>query len=161
MKRIHNFDRFILSEAINRSKSWPENWKELPQWRILEILGFKDSTTPSLQKNGTIKIFNPKASEYPGGLVLQRSGYIRNPLVTSGFVRRWQGEFSLTDLFNYLISRYLPIFYSRGEKEQIDDLFKEDPALIGILNQKPSIQQEIIDRTGIPDFRGVLQNPLW
>jgi hypothetical protein len=162
MKKIHDFNKFVLSEAIiNRSKAWPANWKDSVQWKILQILGFEETTTPKLEKNGSIKIYSPKASEYPGGLVLQRSGYVRNPLVQSGWVKRWEGEFTLLDILNYIISRYLPIFYSRGDKERIDNLFKEDPALISILNQRPSIQQEIINRTGIPDFRSVLQNPLW
>lgn len=174
MKRINTFDQFLITEAlINRSSNWPEDWKNTSHWKLMELLGFVDTSTPQLQKNGTIKINSEMInSVYPDGLILQKSGYIRNPLVTSGFVRKFNSGFALADMFEYIVKRFTPkgvkdiLPQDRNEidSKMLDQLFLENPLLISILDKNPELQQEIISRTGMKDFRSLqaaLKNPIW
>ena len=174
MKKISTFDSFILQEGlINRSSFWPEDWKNTPHWKLMTLLGFVDATTPRLEKNGTIKIDGSLIqSAYPAGLILQRSGYIRNPLVKSGFVRNYRSGFSLMDMFEYILKRFIPKDMKKFipqnmnqvDSKMLDQFFVENPLLISILDKNPELQQEIIDRTGMKDFRSLqaaLKNPIW
>jgi hypothetical protein len=186
MRRIDTFDNFILTEGqdlINRSSFWPDDWKETPHWKFMELLGFIDTTTTQQLKNRTIKIDGALInSAYPAGLVLQRSGYIRNPLARSGFVKQMNPGFSLIQMFDYIIKRFLPenlkSFTSVGKQnidpkildqfeeltQKLDQFFLENPLSISILDKNPGLQQEIIGRTGMKDFRSLqsaLKNPIW
>ena len=107
MKHVTDFSNFSVNEAIkNISSDWPANWREMPEWTRLQEMGFVDSTTPQMERNGNILLTNPQLPLYPGGITLQQSGYIRNKLATSGFVRKYERGFTLKEMFDYLIDRF-------------------------------------------------------
>jgi len=107
MRHVTNFSDFSVNEAIkNISSDWPANWREMPEWTRLHELCFVDSTTPQMERNGNILLTNPQLPLYPGGITLQQSGYIRNKLATSGFVRKYERGFTLKEMFDYLINRF-------------------------------------------------------
>ena len=111
LKSFSEFSPLHIYESLSslEMEKWPSNWKEMPIWKELEDLGFEESTTPIQARNGTIMIrtTNPGISRiYPEGIVLQQSGYIRDKGVTSGFIKKYQGEFKLYDIFKYLSDRF-------------------------------------------------------
>jgi len=81
----------------------------MPEWVRLQEIGFVDSTTTQMERNGNILLTNPQLPLYPGGITLQQSGYIRNKLATSGFVRKYERGFTLKDMFEYLLTRFSKI----------------------------------------------------
>lgn len=85
---------------------------DFPQeWKRLEELGFYDSTTPIVAKNGNVILKNRRFNYYPEGIVLQpASGYVRNRGVRSGFLKN---GLDLKGMLDYLIDRY-----SKYEKNQ-------------------------------------------
>jgi hypothetical protein len=110
MKRILRFSEFGINEAvIDRSSDWPENWKDLPEWPQLQELGFEDATTTQMERNGNILLMNHSIPVYPGGIVLQRSGYIRNKTAESGFITKMPREFTLKQMLAYLVKRFSKI----------------------------------------------------
>lgn len=113
MKKILSYKNFLNLPLIesNNQISWPLNWKELPEWKKLQDLGFYDATTPIQAKNQTIMLKNkdPRVSHvYPEGVVLQKIGYIRDKGRTSGFIKSFKGtDFTTSDLLNWVIERYV------------------------------------------------------
>jgi len=105
-KYILGASEFFLNEAISSASDWPDNWKDMPEWAALQELGFRDATTPQMEKNGNILLMNDTNPIYPGGITLQQSGYIRNKLASSGFIRKYPGGFTLKQMFDYLIERF-------------------------------------------------------
>jgi hypothetical protein len=103
------FESEILDEALTENR-WPSDWKKMPEWKELEKLGFYDASTPIQSKNKTIMLKNKDQRfdvMYPEGIVLQQSGYVRDKGVTSGYIKSYnKDEFTLKDMFNYLIDRY-------------------------------------------------------
>jgi hypothetical protein len=99
--RIHNFESYLkLNEASVASiaSDFPAEWKRL------EELGFYDSTTPIVAKNGNIILKNRRFDYYPEGIVLQPgSGYVRDRGVRSGFLKN---GLDLKGMLDYLIDRY-------------------------------------------------------
>jgi hypothetical protein len=116
MKNIKGFKEFnsgYIYENSNLSdiekEHWPSNWKEMGIWKSLEDIGFVEVTTPLQAKNSTImlKTNNPSISYmYPDGIVLQKSGYIRDKAATSGFIKRYQSDFTLYDMLLNLLDRF-------------------------------------------------------
>jgi len=110
MKKILSFELFEslnLLEKLGEDR-WPSDWKSMSEWKTLKKLGFYETTTPIQSKNRTIMIANSNprlAYFYPAGIVLQESGYIRDKSVTSGYIKRFNNEYSLRDLFNYVIDK--------------------------------------------------------
>jgi len=106
MNRILKFSLFE-SEFKNNS-SWVSDYDSLesnPLWIELKNRGFVNDTTPIMAKNKSLLLKNPASPWfYPAGLVLQKSGYIRDKGVSSGFVRN--DLVTLEDMFKYLIERY-------------------------------------------------------
>jgi hypothetical protein len=99
--RVHNFESYLkLNEASVESiaADFPAEWKRL------EELGFYDSTTPIVAKNGNIILKNRRFDYYPEGIVLQPgSGYVRDRGVRSGFLKN---GLDLKGMLDYLIDRY-------------------------------------------------------
>ena len=106
-----------------------------------------------MAKDGNIRIFNPYFPEFPKGMTLQKSGYIRNAARTSGWVKRWDsGTFSLMDLFEYIIQRFGKTLLEKIPAQRIDQFFIEFPHLISFLEKTPVLKKQVLDRTGIEDF---------
>lgn len=118
MSKVLNFEGF-LNEAVYKIDSeeiWPRDWKSLPQWAELEKLGFEDVTPDKIRETGNIVLSNIEIPEYPAGIVLQQSGYIRDRAATSGFIKRYTGSYSLAGMFDYLIKRFSKL-QSAAQKE--------------------------------------------
>jgi hypothetical protein len=80
----------------------------MSEWKTLKKLGFYETTTPIQSKNRTIMIANSNprlAYFYPAGIVLQESGYVRDKGVSSGYIKKFNTDYSLRDLFNYVIDK--------------------------------------------------------
>jgi len=106
-KHILKLSEFFLNEeVINESSDWPDNWKDMPEWAQLQELGFTDATTPQMAKNGNILLMNFTIPQYPGGITLQQSGYIRDKLASSGAIKKYPDGFTLKQMFDYLIERF-------------------------------------------------------
>lgn len=108
MRKITPFQDFNLNEALVPG-GWPTDWKDMPEWERLVELGFRDTTNPLQAKNQTIMLDNARIPIYPAGIVLQKSGYIRDKGVTSGFIKNYNpsgNPYSLKTIFDYLIDRY-------------------------------------------------------
>jgi len=106
-KHILSAAEFFLNEGtINDPSDWPDNWKDMPEWTQLQELGFTDATTPQMAKNGSILLMNFAIPHYPGGITLQQSGYIRNKLASSGFIKNYRDSFTLKQMFDYLIEKF-------------------------------------------------------
>jgi len=106
MNRILSFSLFE-GEAKNNS-SWDSDYDSLdvnPLWKELQNRGFVNEPSPIMAKNKTLHLRNPKSPWfYPAGVVLQKSGYIRDKAAKSGFVRN--DLITIDDMLSYLIERY-------------------------------------------------------
>jgi len=121
MRRIINLSEFPINERLV-SDGWPANWKDSykEEWKSLQDLGFTDSTTAGQARNQSIMLSNNRIDLYPSGIVLQKSGYIRDYAKDSGFIRRYGATgdaYSLKDLLDYLIDKYAKEAKKRTRKE--------------------------------------------
>ena len=145
MKRILEYSLYqaqraqIISEsakAIGTSR-WPSDWKKMKVWKELEAMGFEDVTNPLQAKNSTIMLLNRDFPQlYPAGLVLQASGYVRDKGVTSGFVRKYEGDFTLEEMLNYVKERWSKeaVRMNPGNK---GTLTQEQIRFIGLCTKSP------------------------
>lgn len=113
MRPVISYDKFRAElyegRAGNYSSQWPSDWKSLPLWKNLEDLGFYDATKDLQSNIDTIMLKNDSRifrSFYPAGVVLQKSGYIRDKGVRSGFIKKYEGDFKLEDLLQYIKDRW-------------------------------------------------------
>lgn len=152
-KRILKLSEFFINEAtVNVSSDWPDNWKDMPEWAQLQELGFTDGTTPQMIKNGNILLMNTTIPQYPGGITLQRSGYIRNKLASSGYIKNYPEDFTLKQMFDYLIERFTKIA-KKGVKRDAayGDL---TDSTVGFLNRVVSGSWSLNSETQRIDVRG-------
>ena len=100
----HIVKSFREFEQIFESISGPNKFEiDFPEkWKQMQDLGFYDVTTPIMKKNGSVLLKNDKYNEYPGGIVFQNSGYIRNKLAKSGFIKN---DLSWEEMADYIIKR--------------------------------------------------------
>jgi hypothetical protein len=113
-----SFSSHISESRVNEGfvslgdPNWPSNWKDMPEWKKLQDLGFSDVTTPRMASNQTILLKNFTSDlGYKEGIVLQKSGYIRDKSVSSGFIKRYVDyttgkPANLKDILDYLIGRW-------------------------------------------------------
>ena len=113
-----SFSSHIRESRVNEGfvslgdPNWPSNWKDMPEWKKLQDLGFSDVTTPRMASNQTILLKNfTNDLGYKEGIVLQKSGYIRDKSVSSGFIKRYVDyttgkPANLKDILDYLIGRW-------------------------------------------------------
>jgi len=109
-----SFSNHIKESKINEGfipsgdPNWPTNWKDMPEWKTLQQLGFSDVTTSRMALNQTILLKNfTRDLGYKDGIVLQKSGYIRDKSVSSGFIKRYKDfPVDLKDILDYLIQRW-------------------------------------------------------
>ena len=97
---IKSFYSFIF-ESEDFKTTWDPNWRNSPEWKRLEALGFTEITTDRQRLGDTIMIKSDRIPYfYPSGIVLQKSGYIRDYGVKSGFIKRSMP--SLKSMFEYI-----------------------------------------------------------
>lgn len=106
---MNNILSFSLFESEGKTNSsWYSDYDSLesnPLWAELKNRGFVNETTPIMAKNKSLLLKNPGSPWfYPEGVVLQRSGYIRDKGAKSGFVRNDLRV--IDDMLTYLIKRY-------------------------------------------------------
>jgi hypothetical protein len=106
MRNILSFSLFESDGKTN--SSWYSDYDSLesnPLWIELKNRGFVNETTPIMAKNKSLLLKNPGSPWfYPEGVVLQKSGYIRDKGAKSGFVRN--DLIVIDDMLTYLIERY-------------------------------------------------------
>lgn len=130
MKNILSFELFEslnLLEKLGEDR-WPSDWKSMPEWKTLKKLGFYETTTPIQSKNRTIMIANSNprlAYFYPAGIVLQESGYVRDKGVSSGYIKKFNTDYSLRDLFNYVIDKTSKEISRSAKAVETSDLNQE------------------------------------
>ena len=106
---MHNILSFSLFESEGKTNlSWDSDYDSLesnPLWAELKNRGFVNEPTPIMAKNRSLLLKNPGSPWfYPNGVVLQKSGYIRDKGAKSGFVRN--DLIVIDDMLTYLIKRY-------------------------------------------------------
>jgi len=106
---MNNILSFSLFESEGKTNlSWDSDYDSLesnPLWTELKNRGFVNETTPIMVKNKSLLLKNPGSPWfYPEGVVLQKSGYIRDKGAKSGFVRN--DLIVIDDMLTYLIGRY-------------------------------------------------------
>ena len=106
MRNILSFSLFENEAKTNLS--WDSDYASIesnPLWTELKNRGFVNETTPIMTKNKSLLLKNPGSPWfYPEGVVLQKSGYIRDKGAKSGFVRN--DLIVIDDMLTYLIGRY-------------------------------------------------------
>lgn len=106
---MHHILSFSLFESEGKTNlSWDSDYDSLesnPLWAELKNRGFVNEPTPIMAKNKSLLLKNPGSPWfYPNGVVLQKSGYIRDKGAKSGFVRN--DLIVIDDMLTYLIERY-------------------------------------------------------
>jgi len=131
-KRNLLFEEFIPAGNVE----WPSNWKEMPEWKTLQDLGFIETTTDRQTRLNTIMLSNTRINYlYPAGIVLQASGYIRDKGVDSGFISNKYKN--LSDMLNYLIDRYSKELERNTVSERTGPLTPEQINAINSFTQAP------------------------
>lgn len=131
-KRNLLFEEFV---PLGNEK-WPSNWKEMPEWKTLQDLGFIETTTDRQTRLNTIMLSNTRINYlYPAGIVLQASGYIRDKGVDSGFISNKYKN--LSDMLNYLIDRYSKELERNTVSERTGPLTPEQINAINSFTQAP------------------------
>jgi hypothetical protein len=131
-KRNLLFEEFVPSGKAE----WPSNWKEMPEWKTLQDLGFIETTTSRQSRLSTIMLQNTRINYlYPAGIVLQASGYIRDKSVDSGFITNKYNK--LPDMLNYLIARYSKESERNTVSEKTGPLTSEQINAINSFTQAP------------------------
>jgi hypothetical protein len=131
-KRNLLFEEFIPAG----NEKWPSNWKEMPEWKTLQDLGFIETTTDRQTRLNTIMLKNTLINYlYPAGVVLQASGYIRDKGVDSGYISNKYDN--LSDMLNYLIVRYSKESERNSVSERTGPLTQEQIKAINVFTQAP------------------------
>jgi hypothetical protein len=131
-KRNLLFEEFIPAGNVE----WPSNWKEMPEWKTLQDLGFIETTTDRQTRLNTIMLSNTRINYlYPAGIVLQASGYIRDKGVSSGYISNKYNN--LSDMLNYLIDRYSKELERNTSSERTGPLTPEQINAINSFTQAP------------------------
>jgi hypothetical protein len=131
-KRNPLFEEFVPSGDAR----WPRNWKEMPEWKKLQDLGFVETTTDRQTRLSTIMLKNNRMNYlYPAGIVLQASGYIRDKGVTSGYISNKYNN--LPDMLNYLIDRYSKESERNSSSERTGPLTQEQIIAINSFTGAP------------------------
>jgi hypothetical protein len=105
----------------SEQENWPTNWRDLPEWKTLEEMGF----TGKENKGGSIIIDNPIL---PGSyLALTKNGYIRRPGV-NGYLEH-RNDRNLSQMLRLVAIRKQKEFdkysKSRGQTQKDLDILKK------------------------------------
>jgi hypothetical protein len=151
MLKIKYFAHFVTESLSN--DPWLLNWKNLPEWELLTIMGFVEAQYNEKALKPKIYIEHPNFSQ--GILALTKGGYIRRPWVTSGYVFAFPKESTpIKKMLDHVIKRYASKIIPSIPTGILDNFFTRHPDLIDVLYGLPKIQEGIIKRTGIVDTAG-------
>jgi hypothetical protein len=132
MKNILNFQLFEVANF------WDENWKESPEWELMQMLGFRDVTKVGDEKR-KITVTHPSL----GYLNLTKAGYVRNPS-SQGFLH--QGD--QKSLFDYCIKRVVKKSVSSIPRPQLEEFIRKNPQLIDLFYELPALVKDLSAATG-------------
>ena len=150
-------------QAINEALiSWPNNWKDSEVWKRMERSGFYDATTPLQRRLDTIMIKSDSLpDEYNGGIVFQKSGYIRNKNKKSGWMKNYRDQpYSIESMLNYVVEKFTNpasrvksgIAWTLLGDDELDAHMKENPLDLHYLDSAPEVKAGVLRRTGIKDW---------
>ena len=161
-EKIKTFEEYqVINEVLI---SWSDDWKNSDTWKEMERAGFYDATTQQQKRLDTIMIKNDYLSdEYNGGIVFQKSGYIRNKNKTSGWMKNYnQGNkpYSLISMLRYVIEKFSDgkskangtALWALLPPDELDAYMKENPLDLHYLDNAPEVKAEVLRRTGIKDW---------
>jgi len=160
MERIKTFNEY---QSINEALiNWPNNWKDSEVWKRMERAGFYDATTPLQRRLDTVTIKSDSLpDEYNGGIVFQKSGYIRNKNKTSGWMKNYKDQpYSIEAMLNYVIDKFTnpqsrakagTVWALLGDDE-LDAYMKENPLDLHYLDNEPEVKAGVLRRTGMKDM---------
>ena len=137
----HIVKSFREFEQLFESESSPNKFEtDFPdKWKKIQDLGFYDVTTPIMRKNGSVLLKNDKYNDYPGGIVFQNSGYIRNKLAKSGFIKK---GLSWEKMADYIIDRYTSY---KGPKKGYENF---SPSFVTLIRQVTKAKISADPQTG-------------
>ena len=150
VKSFREFEQIF--ESISGPNKFEINFPE--KWKQMQDLGFYDVTTPIMKKNGSVLLKNDKYNEYPGGIVFQNSGYIRNKLAKSGFIKN---DLSWEEMADYIIKRYSN--YRDPNSTKGYDNFP--PHIVTLIRKVTKSKISINPQTGRLDVAGVVNIENW
>jgi hypothetical protein len=146
MRHLKYFTRYIFE-----STDWDSDWKSLPQWELLSLMGFRDVTIPSDKKK--VQIVHPEFSD--GVLNLTRAGYIRRPGMNGFQFQFGKGsQTPLSEILDHVITRYIKKGISRISNDDLDRIILKDPKMIDLLYELPKVQDGISSRTSLENPKG-------
>ena len=133
---------FSLFEANNiASEDWAGNWQELPQWKLLLLMGFKILGTNS---KGSVSINSPHSDLV---FKLTSNGYVRTK--DDGYVHKTGN--GMPGMLDYLIKKFVKKAIDIIPTNDLDALMKAKPEMLDVLSELPKIKEKIISRIGISD----------
>jgi hypothetical protein len=133
---------FSLFEANNiTSEDWAGNWQELPQWKLLLLMGFKILGTNS---KGSVSINSPHSDLV---FKLTSNGYVRTK--DDGYVYKTGN--GMPGMLDYLIKKFVKKAIDIIPTNDLDALMKAKPEMLDVLSELPKIKEKIISRIGISD----------
>jgi len=153
----HIVKSFREFEQLFESASSPNKFEtDFPdKWKKMQDLGFYDVTTPIMKKNGSVLLKNDKYNDYPGGIVFQNSGYIRNKLAKSGFIKK---GLSWEKMADYIIDRYTSY---KGPKKGYENF---SPTFVTLIRQVTKAKISENPQTGRLDVEGsvyIIGREIW
>jgi hypothetical protein len=152
----HIVKSFREFEQIFESVSGPNKFEtDFPEkWKQMQDLGFYDVTTPIMKKNGSVLLKNDKYNDYPGGIVFQNSGYIRNKLAKSGSIKN---DLSWEEMADYIIKRYS----NYRDPNSTKGYEKFPPHIVTLIREITKSKVSINPQTGRLDVSGVVNIENW
>jgi hypothetical protein len=149
MKNLLPFSLFE-SKAIT-SEDWAGNWQDLPEWKLLQLMGFEILGTNS---KGTVTIGSSYSGVRPR---LTAGGYVRT--ADQGYVYQssmTSGPKIMSSLLYYVIKRFAKKGIPLIPVKDLDDFMKANPEMIDVLLDLPKVREGVVSRTGITDPMGEL-----
>lgn len=146
MRHLKNFK--IFEAKIVTVEDWAGAWQELPEWKLLQLMGFEIHDT---NKNGTLTIHSPYSVVKPR---LTSSGYVRTS--KQGYVYQTYEKDPMPSMLGYVITRFAKKGISQISMDDLESFMKSNPDMVKYLMELPDIKSEILKRTGISDPLGDL-----
>lgn len=138
-----------FSDWLAESASFPPDWRELPEWKLLTLMGFDQIPAPS--RESTVSISSPYTEKT---IRLTPAGYVRT--AAQGFAFQTKFVNPMPKLLGYVIERYAKKGLPLVSPADLDALVKAHPELLTQLNEVPEIKSGVMKRTGLSDPQEIL-----